>query len=94
VPPSLIVGLDLHADGYPSETAPMGPVLRVLSYNAQAVIVRVEGSPGTYQILRSTDLMTWGNPGAVTIPVTAPLPTSQTPIPAASQRLYRAIGSL
>jgi hypothetical protein len=95
VPPSLIVGLDLHADGYPSETAPMGPVLRVLSYNAQAVIVRVEGSPGTYQILRSTDLMTWGNPGAVTIPVNGTFADFTDPNPGPRRSaFYRAIGSL
>ena len=68
VPPSTITGLDLHADGYPSETTPMGAVLRAISYNIQGFVLRVEGSPGNYQIQRSTDLLMWPGIGTVTIP--------------------------
>src|SRR6185436_4782675 len=68
IPPSMIAGLDLHADGYPSEVVPMRPVLRVVSYSAQTFVVRVEALPGNYLLRRSIDLQTWSNVTTLTIP--------------------------
>ena len=94
IPSSMVVGFDLHADGYASEVAPIRPLLRAISYSPLGFVLRVEGSPGTYQILRSTDLSTWPNAGVVTIPANASF--ADFTDPTVSQRtrtFYRAVGS-
>jgi hypothetical protein len=93
-PPSMIAGLDLHADGYASETAPIRLVLRAIGYSPQGFVLRVEGSPGTYEILRSTNLTSWGNAGFVTIPADASFADfTDTTVGQRNGAFYRAVGS-